>query len=214
VIPVTERPLRSDARRNRDLVLAAAEAEFSAVGLKASIEAIARRAGVGVGTVCRHFPTKEALVEAVLTAMYQSLLADAEAALEQPDAGAGFEAFFLALSNFHARHRALAEQMAADVGLPTSEEPLRQALHQAAAALVARAQETGTIRGDIGPADVSMLISGAAHAASIAGDLEPMLRERYARIVLDGLRPTDRTPLPGRPLDFAQLRRLKQRRRS
>jgi len=62
-------------------VLAAAEAEFSAVGLKASIEAIARRAGVGVGTVCRHFPTKEALVEAVLTAMYRSLLADAEAAL-------------------------------------------------------------------------------------------------------------------------------------
>jgi AcrR family transcriptional regulator len=195
-------------------VLAAAEAEFSAVGLKASIEAIARRAGVGVGTVCRHFPTKQALVEAVLTAMYQSLLGDAEAALEQPDAGAGFEAFFLALSNFHARHRALAEQMAADVGLPTSEESLRQSLHQVAAALVARAQGAGTIRPDIGPADVSMLISGAAHAASIAGDLEPMLRERYARIILDGLRASNPTSLPGRPLDFAQLRRLKQRRRS
>ena len=164
--------------------------------------------------MCRHFPTKQALVGAVLTAMYQSLLADAEAALEQPDAGAGFEAFFLALSNFHAAAPRLAEQMATDVGLPTAEEPLRQSLHQAIAALVARAQASGTIRDDIGPADVKMLISGAAHAASIVGDLEPMLRERYARIILDGLQPMHPTPLPGRPLDLAQLRRLKQRRRS
>jgi AcrR family transcriptional regulator len=126
-------------------VLAAAETEFSAVGLKASIEAIARRAGVG---------------------------------------------------------------------LPTAEEPLRQSLHQAIAALVARAQETGTIRRDIGPADVAMLISGAAHAASIAGDLDPTLRECSARIILDGLRPVHPTPLPGRPLDFAQLRRLEPSRRS
>src|SRR6187399_1392063 len=122
VIPVVDRPQRSDARRNRQAVLAAAEAEFSRAGLKVPIEAIAKRAGVGVGTVCRHFPTKQALIEAVLTSMYESLLTDAEAALEQDDAGAAFLAFFEAVTAFQSRHRALAEQMATDVALPASEE--------------------------------------------------------------------------------------------
>jgi AcrR family transcriptional regulator len=89
----------------------AAEAEFSRAGLKVPIEAIAKRAGVGVGTVCRHFPTKQVLIEAVLTAMYESLLSDAETALEHDDAGAAFLEFFEALTAFQARHRALAEQM-------------------------------------------------------------------------------------------------------
>jgi len=77
--------------------------------------------------------------------------------------------------------------------------------------LVARAQAAGAIRGDIGAGDVSMLFSGVAHATSIAGELQPMLRERFVRIILDGLRATETTPLPGRPLDFAQLRRMKRR---
>ena len=71
---VTARPLRADARRNRERVLAAAEAVFGESGLNGQIEEVARRAGVGVGTVCRNFPTKQALVEAVLTSMYESLL--------------------------------------------------------------------------------------------------------------------------------------------
>jgi AcrR family transcriptional regulator len=213
VIPVTARPQRADARRNRKRVLEAAEELFSQAGLKASVEDVARRAGVGVGTVCRHFPTKQALVEAVLTGMYESLLLDAEASLARDDAGAAFYEFFDALSNFQARHRAFAEQMATDVGLPSAGEPLRLQLHRAITELVARAQTAGAIRSDVGPADISMLFSGVAHATAIAGDLGPTLRERYARIILDGLRPSDASPLPGRPLDFAQLRRLKERHR-
>jgi len=211
VIPVVDRPQRSDARRNRQAVLAAAEAEFSRAGLKVPIEAIAKRAGVGVGTVCRHFPTKQALIEAVLTSMYESLLADADAALAQDDAGAAFLAFFEAVTAFQSRHRALAEQMATDVALPASEESLRLALHDAITEIVARAQAAGAVRADIGPADVAMLFSGVAHATSTLGPLEPALRERYMRIVLDGLRPVDASPLPGRPLDFAELRRVRRR---
>jgi AcrR family transcriptional regulator len=214
VIPVVDRPRRSDARRNRHAVLAAAEAEFSRAGLKAPIEAIAKRAGVGVGTVCRHFPTKQALIEAVLTSLYESLLADAQAALEQDDAGAAFLAFFEAVTAFQSRHRALAEQMATDVALPASEESLRLALHDAITEIVARAQAAGAVRADIGPADVAMLFSGVAHATSTLGPLEPALRERYMRIVLDGLRPVDASPLPGRPLDFAELRRVRGRTRA
>jgi len=67
----TDRPLRADARRNRERVLAAAEEVFSEAGLRAQIDEVARRAGVGVGTVCRNFPNKEALVEAVLASRYE-----------------------------------------------------------------------------------------------------------------------------------------------
>jgi AcrR family transcriptional regulator len=206
------RPMRADARRNRERVLAAAEEVFSELGLRAQVEEVARRAGVGVGTVCRHFPTKQALVEAVLEARYESLVHDARVALEQSDPDAAFRSFFETLSEFQARHRALAEQMATDIDLPVSARPLRAALRQSMAELVTRAQEAGTVRSDIGPADVALLFSGVAHATALAGDLQPALRKRYVAIILDGLRPLEESKLDGRPLDFAQLERLKKRR--
>jgi AcrR family transcriptional regulator len=201
--------MRSDARRNRERVLVAAEDVFSEMGLRAQIDEVARRAGVGVGTVCRHFPTKQALVEAVLEAMYESLLADARRALRQPDPGAAFQTFFFALSEFQARHRALAEHMATEIDLPVSAQSVRDALRGAIGELVTRAQDAGAIRPDIGPADVAMLFSGVAHATALAGDLQPVLRERYVALILDGLRPLKASHLPGQPLDFAQLGRLK-----
>jgi AcrR family transcriptional regulator len=210
VTTAATRPQRADARRNRERVLAAAEQVFAESGMKGQVEDVARRAGVGVGTVCRNFPTKQALVEAVLTSMYESLLSRATEALDDPDPGAAFERFFVALPEFQARHRCLGEQMANQLELPTSAQPLREGLTRALTELVRRAQASGAIRADIGPADVSMLFSGIAHATAVAGELQPMLRERYVRIILDGLRPRDASALPGRPLDFAQLRRMKQ----
>ena len=204
------RPMRSDARRNRERVLAAAEAVFSEMGLRAQIEEVARRAGVGVGTVCRHFPTKQALVEAVLEAMYESLLRDALRAAEQPDPGEAFRTFVFALSEFQGRHRALAEHMATEIELPAAAQPVRDALRGAIEGLVTRAQVAGTIRSDIGPADISLLFSGVAHATALAGDLQPVLRRRYVALILDGLRPLEASQLPGRPLDFAQLQRIKK----
>jgi len=212
VTDVGARPQRADARRNRELVLAAAEAVFGESGLNGQIEEVARRAGVGVGTVCRNFPTKQALVDAVLTSMYETLLSRARDALDHDDPGEAFERFFVALPEFQSRHRVLGEQMAKELELPTSAEPIREELVRALAELVSRAQVAGAVRGDIGPADVSMLFAGVAHATALAGELEPMLRERYVRIILDGLRPKEASALPGRPLDFEQLRRIKQRR--
>ncbi len=203
------RPQRADARRNRERVLAAAEAVFSEAGLKAQVDEVARRAGVGVGTVCRNFPTKQALIEAVLTSMYVSLLDQAEAALVTADPAAAFEQFVLALSEFQARHRAFAEQMANEPVLPETAHALRDALTSAIARLVTGAQSAGTVRADIGPADVAILFSGVAHATAVAGDLQPALRERYVRLILDGLRPAVASQLPGAPLDFAQLRCIK-----
>ena len=208
---MTERLLRADARRNRALVLAAAEAVFAEEGQRAQLDEVARRAGVGVGTVCRNFPTKQALVEAVLEAMFESLLADAEAALGEADAGAAFERFFRALADFQARHRVVAEAMATQVDLPAPAQPTKQALRRAMGELVANAQASGAIRSDIGPVDVAMLFAGVAHTTAVAGELQPVLRERYLSIILDGLRPVEGRCLPGKPLDFAQLDRLTKR---
>jgi hypothetical protein len=114
------------------------------------------------------------------------------------------------LPDFHVRHRAFTEQMASE--LEFAAVPVREELMAAISELVTRAQQAGAIRADIGPADVSMLLSGVAHATALAGDLQPMLRERYVRIILDGLRTSDGAALPGRPVSFAELRRAKQRR--
>jgi len=161
--------------------------------------------------VCRNFPTKQALVEAVVGAMYETLLVEAETALADPDPARAFERFVVGLPDFQDRHRALADQMASENMLASQELP-REKVLRAVSELVARAQAAGAIRSDIGPGDVSMLFSGVAHATAIAGDLQPMLRERFVRIILDGLRADDPTELPGRPLDFAQVRRMRQRR--
>jgi len=205
------RAMRADARRNRARVLAAAEEVFSEEGSKAQVDEIARRAGVGVGTVCRHFPTKQALLDAVLEAMYASLLAEAEAALTERDAGEAFDAFFHRLADFQARHRALAESMATTSELSESAQATKLALRRALTQLTKNAQAVGAVRDDIGAADVTTLFSGVAQTTALAGDLQPVLRKRYAAIILDGLRPHDRGPLPGKPLSFTQLDRIRNR---
>jgi AcrR family transcriptional regulator len=205
------RAMRADARRNRARVLAAAEEVFSEEGGKAQVDEIARRAGVGVGTVCRHFPTKQALLDAVLEAMYASLLAEAEAALTEPDSGAAFDAFFHRLADFQARHRALAESMVTTSELSAAAQATKQSLRRALTQLTKNAQAVGAIRDDIAAADVTTLFSGVAQTTALAGDLQPVLRRRYAAIILDGLRPHDRGPLPGKPLSFAQLDRIRNR---
>jgi AcrR family transcriptional regulator len=209
---IVERPMRADARRNREQVLAAAVAVFSESGLKAQVDEVARRAGVGVGTVCRHFSTKQVLVDATLQRMFGSLVKNAHDALDQDDPGAAFRTFVVALSDFQARHRGLAEQMATEIDESAEVRPLRAELRDAVNELLARAQAAGAIRADIGPADIAMLFSGVAHATALAGDLEAQLRQRYVAIILDGMRPLDTSELPGRPMDFVELQRLKARR--
>lgn len=209
---VAERPQRADARRNRERVLAAAEELFATSGLKVQMADVADRAGVGVGTVCRNFPTKDALITALLDDMLESLLAAAEAALADPDPEAGLWAYVEAMADLQARSRGLAEQMSAHLNLTPEELPVKLALRRAIADLLARAQAAGAVRDDIGPADLALLFSGIAQSAVLAGDVDATQRRRYLTIVLDGLRPADPTTLPGGPLGFADLDRARTRR--
>jgi AcrR family transcriptional regulator len=210
VTEVGIRPMRADGLRNRARVLDAAVALFAEQGVRVPIEEIAQRAGVGVGTVCRHFPTKEALVDAALTGMWEQLLEQAQTALADPDAGQAFAAFVTALGDFQSDHRALAEEMATTVDLPPSTEQLKRALRQVVLELVERAQRAGAVRTDIGPSDIAMLFAGIAHVAGLPG-VDSTLRARYLTIVLDGLRPIEPSALPGAPLSFEGLDRARRR---
>jgi AcrR family transcriptional regulator len=180
-----DRQLRADARRNRERVLEAADALFAEVGLRAGVEEIAQRAGVGVGTVCRNFPTKEHLIAELLNARGEALLAEARAALAAPDPGAAFEHFVTVAAASAGCYRALAEEIAS--GTVPVREDLKSEVHDALDQLVRRAQEAGALRSDVTGGDIKLLLSGLAQAA-VASGAEGSL-DRFVRVVLDGLRP-------------------------
>ena len=192
-----ERPLRADARRNRARVLEAADAVFAEDGLHAGIEDIAQRAGVGVGTVCRNFPTKETLIAEVLAVRGEAMLEEVRAAIADPDPGTAFERFMIGVAEYSAKYRALAEDMAARGELPVR-EGLKEALHAALGQLVVQAQAAGALRSDVGAGDIKLLLSGLAQATVTPGG--DTSRERFLRIILDGLRPeAARLGGPSRP---------------
>jgi AcrR family transcriptional regulator len=192
--------LRADARRNRQRVLDAARECFARDGLDAQMDDIARAAHVGVGTVYRHFPTKEALAAAIAADHFDRLAASAREALELADPWEGFSAFLRRSGSEQAGDRALAEVMAAEPELMCDAANRRPDLHAALAELVRRAQAAGKLRPDLLPADVPMLICGVGRA-TLAGSKGPtMSPRRYIEILLDGLRAPGSGELPDAPL--------------
>ncbi|APU21652.1 TetR/AcrR family transcriptional regulator [Actinoalloteichus sp. GBA129-24] len=184
-------PLRADARRNRERVLEAADAVFSEVGPAASTEEVARRAGVAIGTVFRHFPTKEALIEAVAIGRLTQLTAEAERLSDTADADAAFRTFFHRWIELSATKHQFATALAhsgTDVQQITSTHPgVVQQLHQAVAGLLARAQQDGSLRPDLSTSDVVALMVGASHAHEHIGP-DPTQRAHLLSVIFDGLR--------------------------
>jgi AcrR family transcriptional regulator len=207
----SERPQRADAQRNRRRVLDAAEQLFAESGNGATIEDIAKQAGVGVGTVCRHFPTKQALLDEVLTESFRELLGDADEALASEEPAAASEQFVHRLAAHQARRRVLAQQMAAELELPPAAVELKAAMRRSITELLERAQSAGAVRTDISPADTALLFAGVAQITAVTG-ADAALRDRYVAVMLDGLRPSAATPLPGKPLQYTDLDALMQRR--
>jgi AcrR family transcriptional regulator len=169
--------LRADARRNLERVLDAAAEVFAASGPDVSIDEIARRAGVGHGTVFRRFPTKDDLMYAVVERHVTQLRAIAEEALAAGDPGESFFDFV----------RAVAELNMATPGLHKcvvhcGAKPGAAELERLNERLVSRAQRAGALRKDVKPADVRLLIRSALIAAP------PGQWRRYLDVVLDGLR--------------------------
>jgi AcrR family transcriptional regulator len=182
--PAPARParsaLRADARRNRERVLRAAAEAFAESGYGVPLDEIAARAGVGPGTVYRHFPAKEALFEAVVTARLEDLVRDARARADADDAGAAFFGFIDRISREAAAKRDLPDA----ISVPGS---LRDELNAALDLLLCRAQQAGAVRGDVSAPDLIALFKGMF--ASLAGSTDAGRRELVFAVLADGLRP-------------------------
>ncbi len=178
------RPLRADAKRNRQQLMDAARAAFTERGAEASLEDIARRAQVGVGTLYRHFPTRQALLEAVYVDEVEALCTSAEGSADAEPWDA-MVAWFDRFVDYVATKKALVDEMMASVG---KDAPVFRACHDAIFAagepLVARAQADGTVRADVEFVDVIRMVSGLC----MIKNASPEEIRRVLRMALDGLR--------------------------
>lgn len=183
----TTSPTRADARRNHERLLAAARKEFARHGTGVPLEDVARRAGVGIGTLYRHFPTREALVEAVYREGYEALHAKAGELLAGPvdaDAVAAWLRAFIQHANSCRGMPASVKAtiMDRDTGLGSA----AQAAKSAWADLLEQAQRAGVVRGDARAPEVLRLVHSIAWATENAPD-GPEMTERMLTLVMDGM---------------------------
>ena len=205
--PETDRPLRADAARNRERILAAARAVFAERGVEATLDDVAHRAGVGVGTVYRRFADKDELIDALFHERIDELVALAEDAATLDDPWGGLVRFMQLGLDMHAADRGLRE-VVFDGGRGGERlAAARARIAPVVADLVARAQASGQLRADAATTDVPMVQLMLFGIVDAAGEVSPDLWRRYLTIVLDGLRarPGDETPLPARPLAMDQV---------
>jgi AcrR family transcriptional regulator len=178
------RPKRADARRNYEKVLTAAREAFAEGGESTALEEIARRAGVGIGTLYRHFPNRQALLEALYVNEVEEVCRSA-GELEGSDPWDAFDGWVARLMGYFATKQALAGEL---LNFLDRDAPLfqvcRTSLYEAGGPLLARAQEAGVVRSDVDfPAVMQMLMGIAKIPVS-----DPSQTEHILRIALDGLR--------------------------
>lgn len=184
---VAPRKLRADAQRNRRAILEAAEAVFRTQGADAPIDEIARRAGVGVGTVYRNYPTKAAVVQAIVEARLGPIVEAARKARGADDPGEALFALLRRLADEASIFKELAESIAAaGIDLHTAKENLSSEIHAAMSELLVAAQRAGGVRPDVTIDDVTMLMGGLSHTAFAASDNQG--RSRCVDLVCDALR--------------------------
>lgn len=179
---------RSDARRNRARVVEAAAAVFAERGLDAGVDEVAARAGVGKATVYRSFATKEHLFAAVAVQRMRWFEERAEAAAARPDAFAAFEELIVGAAEAQAADRVLGGSIAdAAVHVPELDEArtrVRAALDRA----MDGARRSGELRADATPDDVRVLFGGICRVLGEAGERDPAVWRRYARLIIAALR--------------------------
>jgi AcrR family transcriptional regulator len=213
------RPLRRDAEQNRQRILCAASEVFTTRGLRATLDDVARQAGVGVGTVYRRFPDKEALVDALFEDKLQALVAQAERALEAPDSWTGLVTLLERAGEMLTGDRGLLEILMYATYGQDRVSRARARMQPVVTRVVERAQRDGKVRADLRPTDVPFIEFMLSAAAGYAARVQPEIWRRYLTLILDGLRPSraDTTPLPGDALTPEEMvitmRSVSQRRR-
>jgi AcrR family transcriptional regulator len=179
-----ERSLRADAQRNREKVLQAAREAFAARGYGVPLDEIAALAGVGPGTVYRHFPSKEALFEAVVDARVRDLIDDARRRGAAGDPSAAFFGFLARMGEEAAAKRDLPDAIAVDGAV-------QHGLIEAFGELLHRAQLAGAVRADITMPDLIVLLKGLIRSVQDIppGAVGAAQRDRVLAVLADGLRP-------------------------
>ena len=185
---MSERPARaqrSDARRNRARVLEVAAEAFATEGLGVPVHEIARRAGVGTGTVSRHFPTKEALFVAILEQRMEQLTAEADRLAEREPPGSALFSYLQAVLREGAANRAISDALAgAGFDLATAEDSPEHDVSGRMRSMLAAAQEAGAVRVDVNWLDLKVLMN-----ACLARSDDPDALDRMVSVVIAGLGP-------------------------
>jgi len=198
----TTRPLRADAERNRERILVAAAELYAERGLDVSLDDIAAAAGVGVGTVYRRFPDKDALIDALFEDKIDRVVDIANDALEIDDPWEGLVTFMRGMCRMQADDRGFKDALLMRDRGRERMAAARERIAPRAQKLFARAQEAGAVRSDLGPFDVPMLNLCVGLIADRTRDVAPDYWERILTIVIDGISAkAAATPMPVEPLD-------------
>ena len=199
--------LRSDARRNRERLVASARELFARSGVDIPVEEITRYAGLGMGTLYRHFPTKEELIDAVLEDAFAELVRCAEKAAANEDGWAGLTGFLEESLALHAENRGLKDVLATREHGRRRVAALRLRMQPLLRATIERAQEQGTLRSDFTAEDLPVVFWTTGRVIESTAGVARDYWRRYLALLLDGLRADSATPLPRPPLTRAQLAR-------
>lgn len=192
-------PLRSDAERNRERIIAAARTVFARDGLSASMASVAREAGVGIATMFRRFPTKEELVDAVFSDRMGAYAEAVTVALEDPDPWNGFVGYIEAACAMQAADNGFADVLT--MTFPTAKilEQRRNEAYQAMLLLIDRAKATGRLREDFDPSDLVLIHMANAGVVNATGGAAPDAWRRVVALFIQSLEAPARGPLPASP---------------
>lgn len=210
--PAGSKTLRRDAQRNRERIVASARTLFAHDGVETSVEEITRHAGVGMGTLYRHFPTKEDLVDAVLADAFEEIVTAAEQAVSAEDAWAGFTGFLERALSLHVANRGLKDVLATREHGRRRARAMRVRMQPLLRRLVERAQAQGALRPDFTAEDLPLVFWTSGRVIEATATVAPELWRRHLGLILDGLRAEAATPLPAPPLTRPQLARAARRR--
>jgi AcrR family transcriptional regulator len=202
-----DRPLRVDAERNRQRILDAAADLSAERGLQVSLDEVADRAGVGVGTVYRRFADREALIDALFQARIEEFIGIAKDAAADPDPWHGLTRFIELGTEFHGRNRALKELMFSAPGGRDWVDRVRARIRPIVGRMVKAAQEQGRLRPDLHTLDIPMITLMLASAMEFTGGVGTESWRRLLGIVVDGLESNreSHTLLAAKPISQTEL---------